>query len=197
MESLPLVIGFPPILDSLISTKEVTYPDQIRIFKLLLDTARQKAAQKKYSELKPELNDELSLESPPLECEVVRSLGKTPEAASGTEKDKDSCEDLLESAANHGSHDGKTQDFWDNRDVKQQNHDGEGGAELQESLSIVDAAVDSKDGTEDSKDAKPGNIQESFAFEVPVRNGEGKAADLPSAHRIDSWLPARVPETDK
>ena len=161
----------------------------------------QKAAQKKYSELKPELNDELSLESPPLECEgSVRSLGKTPEAASGTEKDKDSCEDLLESAANHGSHDGKTQDFWDNRDVKQQNHDGEGGisdAELQESLSIVDAAVDSKDGTEDSKDAKPGNIQESFAFEVPVRNGEGKAADLPSAHRIDSWLPARVPETDK
>ena len=161
----------------------------------------QKAAQKKYSELKPELNDELSHENTPLEYESgVRSLGRTPEAAFETEKDKDSCKNDRISASNHESHDGKTQDYCNNRDEIRQNHDGEGGisdstaGELKESLITVDATAD---GMANSEAAKPGNIQESFAFEVPVRNGEGKPADLPAAHRIDSWLPAPVPETDK
>ena len=150
----------------------------------------QKAAQKRNSELSNELTHKSTHDN--MEGRRFEASVPVPEAASddsGTEKDKDSWKNSHDSRQNHDSHvlvDGKTQDYCNNRDGIRQNHDGESG--------LSDATAESKDG---ARDSKPGTIQESFAFEVPVRNGEGKPEALPSAPRIDSWLPAPVPETDK
>ena len=63
---------------------------------------------------------------------------------------------------------------------------------------------DSKHASGESKHetaaSKHETVQESLIHAALVRDGEGETSDSPSVQhppRIDSWLPAPVPETDK
>lgn len=96
--------------------------------------------------------------------------------------------------------DGKTQDFCDARDGNGDGRDGNPASTV-ENLSDSDVSNHaSSDSNHETAASKHETVQESLSLASIVRDGEGKSDVVPSVQplpRIDSWLPAVVPESDK
>lgn len=152
------------------------------------------AAKKKQSELKSELNGELTIEN------THETIHETLEASATRPSTPPRSLRSSES-------DAKTQDFCDIPDARDGNGIGNGDGRDGNPASTVETISDSDDSkhaSSESKDetaaSKHETVQESLIHAALVRDGEGETSDSPSAHhppRIDSWLPAPVPETDK
>lgn len=164
----------------------------------------QKAAQKKYSELKTELNSELIPENTPDDIEeslrdsvnpseTFKKPSETPTRGGETDDIEVKTQDFCD---NHG----KTGDAGDAGDeFRSGNHASTVGI-IKDSCKSEHEVRGSKHESVEFLDSTPGTSQESFSFVVPVRDGEVKSdgsPSLPQSPRIDSWLPAPVPETDK
>lgn len=133
----------------------------------------QKAAQKKAVELKTELSSELTPENPHENHDARSSDAAVTNISSSS----------------GGETEVKTQDFCDKHaeisDVHAAKHD-----------------VGSKKDDSNHEESLPKRetVQESLTLASIVRDGEGKSDVVPSIQhppRIDSWLPAVVPESDK
>ena len=189
--------GFPipPILDSLIGNKgETMSRPNLGYSNYHWIRQDQRAAKKKQSELKSELKGELTIGNThentheKLEASATRN---TPPPRSLRSSESDA----------------KTQDFCDIEGEIQDTGDGNGDGSGETAVSTVQNPSDSDDSKHASSDSnhetaasKHETVQESLIHAALVRDGEGKSDVLPSVQhppRIDSWLPAPVPDSDK
>ena len=137
----------------------------------------QRAAKKKQSELKTELSPELS---------TVESMTSNLEVPLRAAEDFET--------------EGENQDFCDNHGELRDVHAATHVISSETKDNIKDSCDSKHESKHETAASKHETVQESLSLASIVRDGEGKSDVVPSVQplpRIDSWLPAVVPESDK